>query len=434
MSNGLFYTHSNGDISLFPSTCDFDRVLFHYLDFIQETSPHYRASIQSANFTVHSDPFEIFDSLPYTTKETYREILKMEALREIGNTPFVTDFSSGSVAEPVIRICKSNDDLCEQDITETTFKRLDMGPDDCFVCVDVGAADIYDFYYRAARNLGVKAAHFLHLTSDMEASILPLLDLRPTILLTLPSLLVRTWPYIERFWQPAQSPIKTVIAMGEFIDPAFRIHVERQLACKVFSFYGTTEIGGLGGECKYQDGHHFDPRYVVPTIKSPTHINTEEIEGEVAYTTLHIHTQSVIKYEVGDVVKLSLIPCACGDATPRLWFRKRTTEDFILAGDKFSYDMFLNAFREEVPDITIMSLEINEPTTENSPTILSFKLPESFKGYELKLLDILKNGIFELDALFQYGLVDFYISFKPVTKFEGRKVRRVKDLRAKALA
>ena len=135
---------------------------------------------------------------------------------------------------------------------------------------------------------------------------------------------------------------------------------------------------------------------------------------------------------MGDVVKLSLAPCACGDPTPRLWFKKRTTEDFVLAGDKFSYDMFLDAFRREIPDIAIMSLELKEPTAENGPTILSFKLPASFKPYESKLLDILKNGIFELDALFQYGFVDFNITFKPVTQFEGRKIARVVDHRVDA--
>ncbi len=383
---------------------------------------------------VQNDPITVFDYLPYTSKEVYRSVLTEEAFATVGGAPFVTDFSSGSVAKSVVRICRSSDDLCEQEITESTFSRVGVGSSDCFVCIDVGAAGIYDFYFRAARNLGVARAIFLHLTAEVAESVRPLHALQPTVLLTLPSLLIRMWPHLRGLWKPGACPIRVLFMMGEHIDTSFRTVVESVLGCKIFSFYGTTEIGGLAGECKYQNGHHFNPHFVLPSIKSPTYTASESIEGEVLFTTLHEHTHSVIKYEVGDMVRISLAPCKCGEPSPRLWFLQRTTEAFILAGEKFSYSMFFAALSDKVPDIKIMSLEILENGARGNAVTLSFYFPIALSPYENVFYDVLKNEIFGLDSLYRYGFVDFKISFKPVTNFGGRKIKRLIDHRSEAAA
>ena len=220
--------------------------------------------------------------------------------------------------------------------------------------------------------------------------------------------------------------------MGEPIDPNFRAVVERGLACRIFSFYGTTEIGGLAGECQCRGGHHFDPHFVIPTIRPPINADNSTISGEVAYTTLHIHTHSVIKYEVGDVVRISVAACACGEATPRLWFIQRTSEAFVLAGEKFNYSMFFDAFSNKVRDIEIMSLEILESGPTNVTVTLSFNFPTSLKPYKNVFLEVLQKEIFGLDSLYRYGFVDFRIDFKPVSQFEGRKIKRFTDHRLEA--
>lgn len=428
-SNYYYYHHQNGDISLFPKTKEFRKQLCHYLKRITKSSKHYRSLIQKEGLNTDTHPFEVFDLLPYTSKATYRNILTKEAFKDIRGAPFVTDYSSGSVAEPVIRICTANDDLCEQEITEATFKRAGIGQADRLVCIDVGAASIYDFYFRAARNLGIANANFLHLTSQVESSVQPLRALQPNILLTLPSLLARMWPSLKTLWDSGSCPIRVIIMMGESMDANFRNVVERSLQCKVLSFYGTTEVGGLAGECALQDGHHFDPKFVVPTIKSPTWQRDDTVSGEVVYTTLHEHTHSIIKYEVGDIIKLSRAPCRCGESTPRLWFIERTNEAFILAGEKFSYKMFFDAFSNEVPGIEVMSLEISKEDSKNGAQVLSFDFSTSVSSYEHKIYNLLKNEIFGLDSLYRYGFVEFNIAFKPVSEFKGRKLNRLIDHR-----
>lgn len=424
-----FYKHQNGDVSLFPQGKNFPELLGDYLKRVNQTSRYYENLIRNAGADIGGNPVGVFDVLPYTNKELYRHMLAREALEDIRGASFVTDFSSGSVSEPVIRVCTSQDDLCEQEITESTFKRAGMGQGDRMVCIDVGAASIYDFYFRAARNIGVANAHFLHLTSQIRSSVQPLRKLRPDVVLTLPSLLTRMWPALKGMWTPDHCPVRLMIMMGEPIDTNFRRVVEETLQCKVISFYGTTEIGGLAGECELQDGHHFDPEFVVPTIKAPIQQNDESVTGEVVYTTLHEHTHSVIKYEVGDIVKLSRTPCACGEPTPRLWFIERTNEAFILAGEKFNYNMFFNAFAQAVPAIEIMSVEIFKEESTDGAQILSFNFPTSVAPHEDKIRNLLKKDIFGLDSLYRYGFVKFNIVFKPVSEFSNRKIRRLIDHR-----
>ena len=424
-----FYIHKNGDVSLFPQGKNFPELLGNYLKRVNRSSRYYGNLIQNAGASIDSNPVGVFDVLPYTNKELYRHMLTREALEDIRGASFVTDFSSGSVSDPVIRVCTSHDDLCEQEITESTFKRARMGQGDRLVCIDVGAASIYDFYLRAARNIGVSNAHILHLTSQIQSSVQPLRKLRPNVILTLPSLLKRMWPALKVLWSLEDCPVRLMIMMGEPIDVNFRRVVEETLHCKVLSFYGTTEIGGLAGECEHQNGHHFNPEFVVPTIKAPIRQSDDTVSGEVVYTTLHEHTHSVIKYEVGDIVKLSLTPCSCGESTPRLWFIERTNEAFILAGEKFSYNMFFDTFADAVPDIEIMSVEIFKEESTEGAQILSFNFPTSIAPHEDAIRNLLQKEIFGLDSLYRYGFVKFNIVFKPASEFADRKLCRLIDHR-----
>jgi len=48
---------------------------------------------------------------------------------------------------------------------------------------------------------------------------------------------------------------------------------------------------------------------------------------------------------------------------------------------------------------------------------------------ESKFLDTLETGIFELDALYRYGLVKFQLEFLPINEIPGRKMSKVRDNR-----
>ncbi len=106
--------------------------------------------------------------------------------------------------------------------------------------------------------------------------------------------------------------------MGEPMHLGLRCEVAETLGCRVYSFYGTTETGGMAGECDLGVGCHFDPTLIGATIDRPEFIDEATVQGELSLTTWHLRDHPVVKYRVGDVVQVTTRPCGCGDASPRL--------------------------------------------------------------------------------------------------------------------
>ena len=424
-----FIHHSTESVSVVPAGILFKDKLRKYFQYQIDTSAHYASVFHKLGLNSTHEPFATLNELPPTTKTDYRETLQLEALTRLNESTFVTDFSSGSTADSVLRLCAPADDLAEQHVTETAFSSTQMGPSDHFICMDIGATEIYDFYFRAARNLGVKRTSFMHLTQNYGQSCLPLKNLQPTVLLTVPSLLIRTWETIKDFWADSHCPIRTVIHMGEPMDANFRRMVEDHWGCRVHSFYGTTETGGIGMSCEDNSCIHFDPGLFTPTLEKAKRVNDEVFEGEVLFTTLHIRTQSMIKYRVGDHVRIDISPCPCGNHNPRMMFLNRTLEAFIIAGEKFHHAMILEGLRESASDLPFAVLVIEDLHSAEGDALLRVQLPDSYHQLEPQFRSTLENDIFELDALFRYGWVKFQIEFLPMEMFHGRKMIKVRDNR-----
>lgn len=424
-----FIQHTTGLVSLVPTGNSFPENFRKYFQNQIDTSAYYASVFHKLGLDATHDPLEILAELPPTTKEVYRETLQLESLTRLNESTFVTDYSSGSTANSVLRLCTPADDLAEQALTESVFAAVGMGPGDQFICMDIGATDIYDFYFRAARNLGVGRASFLHLTHNYEQACQPLKSLRPTVLLTVPSLLIRAWPVIGKYWERETCPIETVIHMGEPMHESFRREVERHWDCQVRSFYGTTETGGIGVDCENKNGIHFDPGIILPTLELAQPVSEHAHEGEVLFTTLHLRTQSVIKYRVGDRVRLDAAPCPCGNPLPLLTFLERIHEAFMIAGEKFHHAMILEGLRESAPDLPLANLIIEDLDPKLGDAKLRVQLPDAYRELEPKFLTTLETNIFELDALFRYGLVKFQLDFLPLDKIRGRKMTKVRDHR-----
>ena len=185
--------------------------------------------------------------------------------------------------------------------------------------------------------------------------------------------------------------------MGEAMPESLAQIVKEKLNCPIYSFYGTTETGGIGGSCVYNNGNHFDLKNQFFTIENPVQLDEYTWEGEALVTSLNIYTQPVIKYRIGDVVRLTNKPCDCGELTPRISIVSRTVEEFVVAAEKFSYSMFFESFKEVVPALDMMSIHISNVPGNDKDTLLNFLLPLEYEKYSAQILDVLENKIFELD-------------------------------------
>lgn len=421
--------HDDGSVSLLGvGAIDLDRMR-RFFARIHRGMAHYRAVMEGSGLAPEAEPAEVLGKFPATSREAYRDILQAEALSRLQGERFVCDYSSGSTGRCVLRLATPADELAEQAITERVFRRAGMRGGDAFVCADVGFPEIYEFYFRAARALGAGRTTFLHLNRDFGRSLRPLPRLAPDVFLTLPSLLVRSWPHLRAAWPAGRSPIRSLIFMGEPMPAGFRRELAETLGCRVFSFYGTTETGGMAGECALGDGCHFDPSQVGATIERPEFLDDETVQGELCVTTWHLRDHPVVKYRVGDMVRVTSRPCGCGEASPRLTVVERTHEGFVLAGLKLRYQTVLDALGRVAGDLGPLAITLDDLPESEGHTLLHVDLPERFAPLEVELLDVLKHEIFELDDLHQFGLVRFELAFRPDAELDPRKVRRVTDRR-----
>ena len=156
--------------------------------------------------------------------------------------------------------------------------------------------------------------------------------LGPGLMLSVPTILAYAWRALSQLWPPGGCPIRCVLLIGEATSASLRATIETAWGCEVISFYGTTETGGIGAECGCKDGHHVDATTNVLTLAAPRRLDRETVEGELMVTTPAQRTHPVLKYRVGDIVRISTGCCPCGDGTPRLWVLRRTQEAFVFPG------------------------------------------------------------------------------------------------------
>jgi phenylacetate-coenzyme A ligase PaaK-like adenylate-forming protein len=423
------HRHRDGSVSVLETRQrDLDR-MSRFFALIHRVSRHYRTVMDRAGLSLNDSPVEVLGSFPPTSREDYRDILHPEALVRLGGDRFVCDYSSGSTGRCVLRLATPTDELGEQSVTERVFRQAGMRAGDTFVCADVGFPEIYEFYARAARALGVMRTTYLHLNRDFRRSLEPIGRLAPDVFLTLPSLLARCWPHLRSVWPLGRSPIRSLIFMGEPLHPKLRGEVAQTLGCRVYSFYGTTETGGMAGECDQGAGCHFDPTLIGATIARPQFVDEVTVQGELLLTTWHLRDHSIVKYDVGDVVRITRRPCACGEASPRLTVVERAHEGFVLAGLKLRYQTVFNALKEVAGNLDGLSITLSDLPESEGHTLMRLDIPERFRPLERELLEVVKYKICELDDLYQFGLVRFQLNFQDDGTPERRKLWRVSDRR-----
>ena len=126
---------------------------------------------------------------------------------------------------------------------------------------------------------------------------------------------------------------------------------------EIYSFYGSTEIGSMAGECQKHEGIHVFNDAVVPTLIDPVEQGNNWV-GQVAWTTLHFSDQPLIKYVNGDIVATRKDSCSCGYGSPLMTSVSRKDDIFVIYGQKFRYEDFLQAITKEFGPIDILKLII----------------------------------------------------------------------------
>lgn len=382
---------------------------------------YYKWRFDESGIDPYSDPLEIIEKMPFMTKKDY-SMLEQDAIYYADKRLYNIEMTSGSTGRPKRRFQSRLDELNELRIAERVISGFDLSSDDIILFMDVGNPSIYMWFARAFESLGLKDTIYYSIQSDFNKSLQKLKNINPSVIFTIPSLLARSYDTIVDL---KLSNLKKIIYFGEKMNDQFRKQINEDLGVEIFSHYGTTETSTLGGECSAHDGIHIYTDVNLPTLLDYKTINEFTQEGEVAWTTMQIDIQPVIKYRVGDVIQIDYSPCKCGRTSPRIKIIGRTDAGFSLYGEKFYYETFLNTIYKKFHEPGLLQLILSNKGSRETITIL---IPEKMKDKEKIIVESIYS-INELEFFMEEKFVEIKVEFVPNNYFIARKIPLIIDER-----
>lgn len=126
--------------------------------------------------------------------------------------------------------------------------------------------------------------------------------------------------------------IPVIISTGEMLYGHQRKQLEAFYQGKVYTYYGSNEVGSIAYECEHQQLHVCEEHVVVETVNEQGQQVMNE-EGVVLVTDLDNRAMPLIRYQLGDTATLSDAPCACGRKSLIIAELMGRSQDFLSASN-----------------------------------------------------------------------------------------------------
>ncbi len=126
---------------------------------------------------------------------------------------------------------------------------------------------------------------------------------------------------------------KEVWTGGETLSAAVRQRLELALGCAVRNSYGASEFMSIAWECG-QGCLHVNADWVIlePVDERGRPMPADELSHSTLLTNLANHVQPLIRYDLGDQVRLRHAPCVCGSPLPVIEVQGRRDDALVMAG------------------------------------------------------------------------------------------------------
>jgi len=109
-----------------------------------------------------------------------------------------------------------------------------------------------------------------------------------------------------------------IMSSVEMLYPAMRETLEEVFRCPVHNMYGSAEVGRVACDCSHGKWHILTFHNHVE-ILNPDGTATQPGEiGRIVVTSLHNYAMPFIRYDIGDLARVSTEPCSCGSLLPTL--------------------------------------------------------------------------------------------------------------------
>jgi putative adenylate-forming enzyme len=119
---------------------------------------------------------------------------------------------------------------------------------------------------------------------------------------------------------------------GESLSATMREFIEQAFACPVAQSYGASEFLSLASECAHGRLHLNSDWAILESVDARGRpVNDGEAGSTVLLTNLANQVQPLIRYDLGDRVRLQAAPCACGSPLPVIDVHGRVDDGLSMA-------------------------------------------------------------------------------------------------------
>ena len=373
--------------------------------YCHDNFPSYTRSFQASKIDRSSiladNPITVLTRLPVIDADNLAD-LSTEAMSAVPGI-VDTETSSGTTSDRKIRLISHEDDRIEHEFLADVFRIAGIRPDDRVACLDTDPVAVMVSFPRACELLGTSESYCISTGSHFDRSLDLIQKLRPTVLVSVPSIIQRA---ISRSNGSGLESVRIVVTIGEGLTPVTKDGIEAAFSAEVRSYYGTSETSGLGIECPADSGIHLiGSRHLLETDGAGHHAP----DGDLIVTTLSQRGLPLLRYRVGDVVRTLDGACPCGLNDPRVEVLGRSDLFASILGSKIHHTAIHSTLQTEGLSGPLQVELGLEGTTE----VLKLRLTDSNKPSEEPMRRAVLDKHADLEFLADSGLLDIRFEFLP---------------------
>ena len=341
--------------------------LVHTLRYAVETVPHYRdLGIEASQITSTTD----LDRFPVLTKRTLQENQAKLLADGFSLNTCKTSITSGSTGEPTTSAFDSNTWLlCKYTLKIRRLLAYGVGIGKRVLLVSEMHPEEIEKTSRIAGAGLLFGQRYVSIHQPVSHGLRAIRSFRPHALYAFPSYLAELLEYCERH-QESLPGLGTIFTSSEVLSDGLRHRLMDTFSADVCDVYGNTEFKEVAWQCRSGRYHiNFESTWV-ETID----VADDEF-GTVLLTTLVNRAMPLIRYRVGDRVRVSKGECDCGRSGP--WLAAvsgREVDMLVLADGRRLSPYLLTSIIELDPGIRRYQI------VQDSPSDLKVRYLSPFDG------------------------------------------------------
>ncbi|MDO9262603.1 MAG: phenylacetate--CoA ligase family protein, partial [Desulfosalsimonadaceae bacterium] len=180
----------------------------------------------------------------------------------------------------------------------------------------------------------IEASVIPHTPMSVEKKVMVLMDYRTSVLITTPASARQLADYVKKEdINTTAMGLKTLILVGEAVNPETRNLLEAELGVTVWTHYGLSEVPGpaIAFECETHEGLHVNEDHFLPEIVDPVSgdVLPDDRFGELVLTTLTTRAFPLIRFKTGDRARIIRETCSCGRQLRRIEWTGERVDDLL---------------------------------------------------------------------------------------------------------